>query len=485
MKCDQVYRRSELELININLKLSRSEAEYGCTKTVFYGDTQRLKVNIPAGAVNGQILFVYDEADEPVSIKLKVMKSKNSLLPLWIALLLVLCVHVIMRTVSGDMRRLFSGRRGDELIFDLNDDSFFLAHGNDADYEPFDVDTDRSVAQLIPSFSKRYFLSGMDEDELDTFCTIYSSAKHFSTRCTLPRPITKDELISMLYALQYECPELFQLDLSSGTTYTYDQSTGLITAIDLKFRMSSNDYRQALKECKLVISSLCEQASGLDDSAKEKLVYDYIVNNCSYSMSEPTDSTAYGALVLHHAKCDGFSLALKWVLEEMDMMCICLRGDPVSGNIGHAWNMVFIDDGFYNVDVTADIQNDKNSDFPLYLAYNVSSDLIGKYYTVSDGPEMFRSIPYCRDMSRSYHILNGSYIHKGADASEIIYALLTQSLQHGGRLSVQFESESDRHDFLNKIDKFFERWARANSPGASCDFSYTDVYGVLYIGLSR
>lgn len=60
--------------------------------------------------------------------------------------------------------------------------------------------------------------------------------------------------------------------------------------------------------------------------------------------------TAFGALVSGRAVCEGYSAAFLLLCKEADLWCAYRHGLPKG--TGHVWNMIKLDSGIYNVDVT-------------------------------------------------------------------------------------------------------------------------------------
>ena len=73
----------------------------------------------------------------------------------------------------------------------------------------------------------------------------------------------------------------------------------------------------------------------------EHVVYDDRPANCF---------TAFGALVCGKAVCEGYAGAFYLLCREADLWCAYRNGQPRGE--GHAWNMVKLESGIYNVDVT-------------------------------------------------------------------------------------------------------------------------------------
>lgn len=81
-------------------------------------------------------------------------------------------------------------------------------------------------------------------------------------------------------------------------------------------------------------------------------VYYPDLNTSDYVMSA---HDAYGALIEGRAVCQGYSDAVKLICDYYNIPCVCISG--TSGNAGHMWNAIQMEDGiWYLMDLTWDDQ---------------------------------------------------------------------------------------------------------------------------------
>ena len=73
-------------------------------------------------------------------------------------------------------------------------------------------------------------------------------------------------------------------------------------------------------------------------------------NRVTYDKRPDNCFTAYGALVGGRAVCEGYAAAYWLLCREANLWCAYRNGQP--DGQGHGWNMVKLDSGIYNVDVT-------------------------------------------------------------------------------------------------------------------------------------
>ena len=103
-----------------------------------------------------------------------------------------------------------------------------------------------------------------------------------------------------------------------------------------------------------------------DDRSAEmvKYVHDYIIDHTSYRLEDVCEKdnvgfirTAYGSVVKGEAVCEGYSRALKAVLDRLDIPCVLVYGfymyDKDTPEL-HMWCEVEIDGAWYAVDATMD-----------------------------------------------------------------------------------------------------------------------------------
>lgn len=93
--------------------------------------------------------------------------------------------------------------------------------------------------------------------------------------------------------------------------------------------------------------------SSMDNDAKIRAGYNYIKNNVTYVDWRETNyaNTAYGALVEKKAACSGMTRAFVALMDAVDVKAYWIHA---TGN-DHQWNMVEFNDGFYFIDIDANI----------------------------------------------------------------------------------------------------------------------------------
>lgn len=79
----------------------------------------------------------------------------------------------------------------------------------------------------------------------------------------------------------------------------------------------------------------------------------------------PYAHSEYGAIVNGWAVCDGYARAFQYLADKLDVTSIFIEGYLKNG--AHAWNMVWLDDSWYHVDVTWMDKGENGIDWSWFL----------------------------------------------------------------------------------------------------------------------
>lgn len=183
-------------------------------------------------------------------------------------------------------------------------------------------------------------------------------------------------------AFYADYPDIFYVDFSylsirvtkdSSDNYHGYLGTGRSDNYFVKGFTSKEQVETAIAEYETKITEIVKAAQEL--SVKEgdnlieqqvKYVHDTIIRNTSYRFENTCKKenighvrTAYGALVKGESLCEGYSRAMKSVLDRLDIPCVLVQGVYRSTENNpelHMWNYVKVDDSdaWYAVDATMD-----------------------------------------------------------------------------------------------------------------------------------
>lgn len=154
----------------------------------------------------------------------------------------------------------------------------------------------------------------------------------------------------------YETPELFQIN---GISYSYN-SSGIVVSLKPSYHYNASEYPNMLKNFRESANKLLEGIKGNDnltDVEKALLIHDRLAIWCEYDYERLNNGTmpqasysAYGVFVNKFAVCMGYALAYDYLLFQVG-----IDSEYCSSNLlDHAWNIVYVNNSAYHVDVTWD-----------------------------------------------------------------------------------------------------------------------------------
>jgi hypothetical protein len=143
------------------------------------------------------------------------------------------------------------------------------------------------------------------------------------------------------------------------TSYSmYDKKLAYKVEFQLNFTKSEIITMQTAVKNKIKKIIASQITPGMSDYTKELKLHDYLVNNTVYDYKNllkntvpPTSYTAYGVLIKGVGVCEGYSEAMKMLLNSVSIECGIISG---YANGAHAWNLVKLGSDYYHLDVTFD-----------------------------------------------------------------------------------------------------------------------------------
>ena len=97
-----------------------------------------------------------------------------------------------------------------------------------------------------------------------------------------------------------------------------------------------------------ILSGADKQTS---DYGVELYIHDALMSRITYDLRAPLNQSAYSALVNDRTVCAGYARAFQYLMTQMGIPCYYCTG--YAGE-NHAWNIVKLDNEYYNADVTWD-----------------------------------------------------------------------------------------------------------------------------------
>lgn len=123
------------------------------------------------------------------------------------------------------------------------------------------------------------------------------------------------------------------------------------------------------------------------DCANELSIHDYLVTHIVYEEQENTIYNAYDAMIKGKSVCSGYTEAFKTFMDMLGIENTVLTG--TAGDQQHIWNMVKLDNEWYQVDVTWDDSDESDTATVDHAYFNLTdADMALDHtwdFTLNDG----------------------------------------------------------------------------------------------------
>ncbi len=187
--------------------------------------------------------------------------------------------------------------------------------------------------------------------------------------------------------------------------------------------VTKDEYEQILKEQKQLEIETNKLLAGikgntfLNDVEKALLIHDRLALTCSYGYPQGYDEnvahTSYSAIVLKKAVCQGYAYAYQYLLS-----FVGIKSEYVSSSyLNHGWNIVYINNVPYHVDVTWDDASGNTEDGKVYhknFLRSTQGMIETGHYNKKDGSIDYKSTPtnttydnyFWQNSSTGFQLLN-------------------------------------------------------------------------------
>ena len=214
----------------------------------------------------------------------------------------------------------------------------------------------------------------LDETQQALYAQICANAEAYCDTFVPVVTCTADDVSIAMESVFCDHPEYFWLETAYSYKYT---SEGTCVQIILSFYDIVEDIDTAKALFEDAAQSIIEAAASCDsDYDKEKYVHDAVISLVSYNEDADYSQSAYSALVTGQTVCAGYARAFQYIMIKLGIPAYYCMG--YSGG-DHAWNIVMLSDGYYNVDLTWD-----DSDPISYIFFNCTDSAFAATHTRSD-----------------------------------------------------------------------------------------------------
>ncbi len=315
---------------------------------------------------------------------------------------------------------------------------------------------------IVYGFDSKYFVNRLDESMLNIFLNMYDAVQHFEMTTRFSEKVPSDDFDMLMFLLNYDCPELIQLNGDYSPIYT-DESESNVSGVYFTYNMSESDCKNYTDELDLFFENLKADIGDMSELEKEKYIYDMIFDDCVYDDTDAYSGTVYGTLIGHIGRCEGICKSFMWCMRELDMECMCVSGVPKwetdAVYAGHSWNIVKIDGEYYQLDLTIDNIRDPWSDttYPNYGFFNVNDEFNDRTHEIYDFYKKL-GVPECTSEAVNYHKMNGLFVYSDGDIEQQVKNILENNFSEGiiNNISIKFESIPA----LNNANAHFAGWLK-------------------------
>ncbi len=177
---------------------------------------------------------------------------------------------------------------------------------------------------------------------------IFANANAFNGAFVPVEAVPVSEIKNVIMAVYNDHPELFWLN--TAFVCKYDKNK-ICAELELEFNITQEEFPETSAQFYNTVNTLLTQVQNLSDYEKERRIHDLLIEKIEYDKGADMNQSAYRALVEGKSVCAGYARAYQYLMQRMGIPCYYCTG--FAGE-DHAWNIVALDDGYYNVDVTWD-----------------------------------------------------------------------------------------------------------------------------------
>lgn len=243
----------------------------------------------------------------------------------------------------------------------------------------------------------------LDDKGKHVYRQIYANADAVNPTFMPVENVNSTQLKNIIAAVYNDHPELFWVETAYSCKFT---RAGQCIEIELSFNSTTQEFDSAKNSFEVQAAEIIAGTESMPDNySKEKYVHDQLLEKVSYNSGAEMNQSAYSALVNGQTVCAGYSRAFQYILQQLGIPCYYCTG--YAGE-SHAWNIVQLSDGFYNVDTTWDDAADGSYDYFNKTDIDYENSHIRQelsVYLPSCNGQMYRGLEQSGDSSDGQPIL--------------------------------------------------------------------------------
>lgn len=198
----------------------------------------------------------------------------------------------------------------------------------------------------------------LEPDLQQLYRQIYANGQNLNTSFIPAVEVNVNQVKTVFEAVYNDHPEMFWLETGYSCKYL---GSGRCVELILKYNGTVDYLDQAKEEFSRQAEVILSGARVLSTAfEQEKYVHDALMEMVEYDEAADMNQSAYSALVMGRSVCAGYARAFQYLMQQLGVPCYYCTG--TSGE-DHAWNVIKLDQTYYNVDVTWDDTNPATYDY--------------------------------------------------------------------------------------------------------------------------
>ncbi len=199
-----------------------------------------------------------------------------------------------------------------------------------------------SPSDISDKYEEKYYYNTLSEKEQSIYRRLFYAAERGENALLSDMNLTLNEAWTAVEAFFYENPQFLIDYYIIRVPYKYVTEVLLI---------KDEDYLDKKDELNNYACNILKEVKG--DNLKQILqIHDKLVSFVDYNLKANDKFNAAGAIVNKKAVCQGYAMAFTYLCQLLGIECVTVKGTTEFGD--HAWNMVKVNDRWYNVDVCWD-----------------------------------------------------------------------------------------------------------------------------------
>jgi len=221
-----------------------------------------------------------------------------------------------------------------------------------------------------PLTTKNYDM--LNYNEKKAYICIFNNIEKHPEYIKIPK-LTQSEFNDVYFAVKNDNPDML----------CFSDSCNMVTFLSSCFLQMHYDYQKDV--CAAMtdaldtkVNMIMENIDTSDEYTAELAIHDYIIQNCTYTENTKNASNAYGCLVDGEAVCSGYSRAAMLLLSKAGIESVLVGGTGITSDqkvISHMWNLVWINNNPYHLDVTWDDPGSTNNSVS-HMFFNLTTEQI-------------------------------------------------------------------------------------------------------------